>query len=75
MGRGSRRGGKGGIHIGDTKELFCIDPPIEALADEHLPRDDRNQGRRQWQRQGVGAERSVAGMNPKAAPPTTSTIG
>ena len=34
VGRRSRRGGKGSVHIDDTGQLFCIHPAVEAFADE-----------------------------------------
>jgi len=34
IGRGSRRGGKGGVRIDDPKQLFCIRWAMEAFADE-----------------------------------------
>jgi hypothetical protein len=36
VGRGSRRGGKGGVRIGDPMQFFCVRPPIGAFADEQL---------------------------------------
>jgi hypothetical protein len=34
VGRGSRRVVKGGVRVGDAKQLFCIRPAMEAFADE-----------------------------------------
>jgi hypothetical protein len=34
VGRGSRRGAKGGVRIDDPKQLFCIRPAMEAFVDE-----------------------------------------